>query len=191
MFTRLLVGPGRQAMPSLSNALTICKGLNVDLRTQYRQDQAGARTRWLGRAAATLLLGAAAGLSAGAHAASFQCGKNASYSELQVCHNPYLSKLDDQLALAYRHAQDVAPDPQSLAAARDHQWQWRQKNCHDEACVRNWYERRLSELDADYASGRKSRRIAFELDLDHQNLAPDAAIAIRAMKTEGLETAAK
>ncbi|MCY0389505.1 hypothetical protein OVY01_20375 [Robbsia sp. Bb-Pol-6] len=159
--------------------------------TPYRQDRPSAHARWLGRAAAALLLSAAGGLGLSAHAASFQCGKNASYSELQVCHNPYLSKLDDQLALAYRHAQDVAPDKQSLAAARDHQWQWRQKNCHDEACVQNWYERRLSELDADYASGKKSQRVAFELDLDHQNLAPDAEAAVRSMKTGGLETAAK
>ncbi|MGI4982551.1 MAG: lysozyme inhibitor LprI family protein [Janthinobacterium lividum] len=163
----------------------------MHLSIQHRQERTFPHARWLGRAAAALLLSAAGGLSLGAHAASFQCGKSASYSESQVCHNPYLSKLDDQLALAYQHAQDVAPDKQSLAAARDHQWQWRQKNCHDTACVQNWYERRLSELDADYASGRKSQRIAFELNLDHQDLSPDAAAAIRAMKTDNLETAAK
>ena len=124
----------------------------------------------------------AAGASLSAHAASFDCKKGQSFSEKVVCETPYLSRLDDQLSIAYKHAMDVTPDRQALEDSRVAQWQWRQKNCHDAACVTNWYERRLSELHADASQGQKAQRVAFELHLDHQALAPDAAAAVRQMK---------
>lgn len=137
---------------------------------------------------AALLLAGATSLSA--HAASFECKKSSSYSEKQVCGNAYLSQLDDKLNAAYKRALSVTPDKQQLEDARDHQWKWRQTNCHDEACVTNWYERRIVELNADYKQGVKAQRVAFELDLDHQNLAPGAAQAIRDMKaTQGNKAA--
>lgn len=132
-------------------------------------------------ATALLLL---AGTSINAHAASFDCKKAASYSEHQVCNNAHLSQLDDKLGVAWKQALSVTPDKTSLEASRDQQWKWRQTNCHDDACVENWYERRISELNADYEQGKKAQKVAFELNLDRQNLNPDAAAAIRQMKGE-------
>ncbi|MCP1120758.1 lysozyme inhibitor LprI family protein [Robbsia andropogonis] len=147
--------------------------------TLFRSPAAGGA---LIRRAVGAALVLAAGASISAHAASFDCKKGQSFSEKVVCETPYLSRLDDQLAAAYKHALDVTPDRQALEDSRVAQWQWRQKNCRDAACVTNWYERRLSELHADVAQGQKAQRVSFELHLDGQNLAPEAASAVRQMK---------
>lgn len=72
-----------------------------------------------------------------------------SYSEKTVCHDAQLSLLDDHLAIAYAKALALAADKKALSAQRDQQWQWRQRHCHDQQCVLDWYERRLAELEAD------------------------------------------
>ena len=124
----------------------------------------------------------AGSVSMTAHAASFHCSASSSYSEKAVCGNVYLSYLDDKLNASYKEALNVTPDRQSLEDARTQQWHWRQANCKNEACVTDWYERRISELDADVVQGKKAQRVAFEQHLDDQKLAPDAVSAIRDMK---------
>ena len=124
----------------------------------------------------------AGSVSLPAQAASFHCSEHSSFSEKAVCGNVYLSYLDDKLNAAYKQAVDVTPDRQQLEDARTQQWQWRQANCHTQACVTDWYERRISELDADVIQGKKAQRVAFEQSLDAQKLNPDAASAIRDMK---------
>jgi uncharacterized protein len=133
----------------------------------------------LGTSVAVALFLIGGGLSVPAQAASFHCGKNASTSEKLVCGDPQLSSLDDKLAAAYQRAKDVAPDKQSIEDARVQQWQWRQHNCHDKTCVANWYERRISELDADFSEGKTAQKAAFEANLTRQNLAPSAQAAVR------------
>jgi len=132
----------------------------------------------------------AGSMSLPAQAASFHCSTHSSYSENAVCGNVYLSYLDDKLNAAYKQAVDVTPDRQSLEDARTQQWQWRQANCHTQACVTDWYERRISELDADVVQGKKAQRVAFEQSLDAQKLTPDAANAIRDLKLGNNATAA-
>jgi uncharacterized protein len=136
----------------------------------------------LGTSVAVALFLIGGGLSLPAQAASFHCGKSASISEKLVCSDPQLSSLDDKLAAAYQRAKDVAPDKQSVEDARVQQWQWRQHNCHDKACVANWYERRISELNADYSQGKQAQSAAFEASLTEQHLVPSAQAAVRALK---------
>lgn len=123
-----------------------------------------------------------AGLPLAAQAASFRCGKHQSFSEQAVCSDPDLSHLDDKLAEDYQRALDIALDKQAIEDARVQQWSWRQHNCTDRACVQNWYERRISELEADYNQGKKAQAVAFEDNLARQDLAPSARIEVRAIK---------
>jgi uncharacterized protein len=128
------------------------------------------------------ILAASATLAGNASAASFKCTSHSSASEKIVCNDPQLSKLDDRLAAAYQRAKDASPDATSIEAARTEQWLWRQHNCTDKACVTNWYERRIAELDADYKQGQQAEKTAFEASLVDQKLDPAAADAVREIK---------
>jgi uncharacterized protein len=128
------------------------------------------------------ILAASATFAGHASAASFKCTSHASASEKIVCNDPQLSKLDDRLAAAYQRAKDASPDAKSIEAARTEQWLWRQHNCTDKACVTDWYERRIAELDADYKQGQQAQKAAFEASLVEQKLDPVAADAVRKMK---------
>lgn len=129
---------------------------------------------------ALLLLGGA--FSGAAQAASFHCGKKVSSSEKLVCNDPELSSLDDKLAIAYKRAKDVTPDTAAFEDDRVKQWQWRQHNCKDKACVINWYNRRISELDADFDQGTENQVTVLKASLAEQNLAPPAQAAVLRMK---------
>jgi uncharacterized protein len=151
-------------------------------------------SRLLARLSARLsfcALVACATLAGHASAASFHCTKRSSVSEKIVCNDPHLSSLDDQLAIAYQRARDASIDPASVESARIQQWLWRQHNCTDTACVQNWYERRLAELNADYDEAKHARRDAFEAGLAAQKLAPSAADAVRQMKGDSLAAVGK
>jgi uncharacterized protein len=128
------------------------------------------------------ILAASATLAGHASAASFKCTSHSSASEKIVCNDPQLSKLDDRLAAAYQRAKDASLDSKSIEAARTEQWLWRQHNCTDKACVLNWYERRIAELDADYKQGQQAQKAAFEASLVEQKLDPAAADAVRKIK---------
>jgi uncharacterized protein len=122
------------------------------------------------------------GLSATAQAASFHCGKRVSSSEKLVCNDPELSSLDDKLAISYQRAKDVTPDTAAFEDDRVKQWQWRQHNCKDKVCVVNWYNRRISELDADYDQGTENQVTVLKASLAEQNLAPPAQAAVLRIK---------
>jgi uncharacterized protein len=132
---------------------------------------------------------ACATFAGNATAASFHCTKNSSSSEKIVCDDPQLSSLDDQLATAYQRARDASIDPRPVESARIQQWLWRQHNCTDKACVQNWYDRRIVELDADYDQAKHAQHDAFEAALAGQKLAPAAADAVRQMKHDSLVAA--
>lgn len=128
------------------------------------------------------ILTAGALFAVDASAASFKCTSKLSASEKIVCQDPELSALDDRIAASWKRARDTTLDATALEAARTQQWIWRQRNCTDKACVKNWYDRRIVELDADYEQAKQARRDAFEASLVVQKLAPSAAEAVRKMK---------
>jgi len=127
----------------------------------------------------------------GASAASFSCAHKLSASERIVCQDAQLSALDDKLAVSYRQAKDAAVDPAAIEADRTQQWLWRQHNCKDKACVADWYQRRIAELNADSRHGAKMQHDAFESSLAEQKLAPSAEKAVRELKSPVPEVAAR
>jgi len=137
--------------------------------------------RAAGTATLTLLL-LGGGFSGSAQAASFHCGKKVSSSEKLVCNDPELSSLDDKLAISYKRAKDVTPDTAAFEDDRVKQWQWRQHNCKDKICVINWYNRRISELDADFSQGSENQVTVLKASLAEQNLVPPAQAAVLRMK---------
>ncbi|WP_322042319.1 hypothetical protein [Paraburkholderia sp. J67] len=137
--------------------------------------------------ATALALFATLAVSTAAQAASFKCPHNASASERIVCNDPTLSALDDKLAALYRTAVDATPDATALEADRLSQWQWRQHNCKDKACVTDWYNRRIAELEGDYLHGQQATVQRVKDGVVDQHLAPSAQDAVLQMK--GIEPA--
>ncbi|MEX3949647.1 lysozyme inhibitor LprI family protein [Paraburkholderia sp. EG287B] len=131
-------------------------------------------------AAAIALFASLAG-SPFAHAASFHCPHNASVSERLVCNDPTLSALDDKLAALYRSAFDASTDTTALEADRVSQWQWRQHNCKDKACVTDWYDRRIAELEGDLKHGKQAAVRRVKEGVVDQHLAPSAQDAVLEM----------
>ncbi|CAG9207053.1 conserved exported hypothetical protein [Paraburkholderia tropica] len=124
-----------------------------------------------------------------AQAASFHCPHNASASERLVCNDPTLSALDDKLAALYHSAIDATPDSTALEADRVSQWQWRQHNCKDKACVTDWYNRRIAELQGDLQHGKQATVQRVKDGVADQHLAPSAQDAVLEMK--GIDAAPK
>jgi uncharacterized protein len=155
------------------------------------REQTNRRARLLKRglnAAAVALFAALAG-SPFAQAASFHCPHNASASERLVCNDPTLSALDDQLAALYRNAVDASTDTAALEADRVSQWQWRQHNCKDKACVTDWYNRRIAELEGDLKHGKQATVQRVREGVVDQQLAPSAQNAV--LEIKGIATAPK
>ncbi len=142
-----------------------------------------------GLSAAALALFATLAVSTAAQAASFHCPHNASASERIVCTDPTLSALDDKLAALYKTAVDATPDATALEADRVNQWQWRQHNCKDKACVTDWYNRRIAELEGDFKHGQQATAQRVNDGVADQHLAPTARDAVLEMK--GIEPAVK
>jgi len=134
-----------------------------------------------GLSAAAIALFAPLALSPSAYAASFHCPQNASASERLVCNDPTLSALDDKLAALYRSALDATPDTTALEADRVSQWQWRQHNCKDKACVTDWYGRRIAELEGDLKHGKQASVQRVKEGVVDQRLAPSAQDAVLEM----------
>jgi uncharacterized protein len=132
--------------------------------------------------AASLALFVSAGAMPLAHGASFHCSAKASASERIVCGDPVLSAQDDRLDAAYRQAADATADRRALDADRVHQWQWRQRNCTDRACVTSWYERRIAELEADRRQGQQEAAGRVKAGVVKQKLSPEAQTAVLQLK---------
>jgi uncharacterized protein len=131
---------------------------------------------------AALALFASLAVAQSAHAVSFRCLQHASASERLVCSDPQLSALDDKLAALYRSAIDATPDTTALEADRTSQWQWRQHNCKDKACVTDWYDRRIAELEADQKHGTAASEQRVRTGVVEQHLAPTAQGAVLQLK---------
>jgi len=72
-------------------------------------------------------------------AASFDCTKAHSTSEMLICGDPKLAELDKNLAMLYAQAKAAAPDKQVFANTTRQNWNWREQNCRDKACLVSWY----------------------------------------------------
>jgi hypothetical protein len=71
--------------------------------------------------------------------ASFDCKKAHSTSEMLICGDAELAALDRDLAVLYTQAKAAAPDKRAFAAVTKQNWNWREHNCRDKACLVSWY----------------------------------------------------
>jgi uncharacterized protein YecT (DUF1311 family) len=100
---------------------------------------------WAGAAALVCLAAPAT-----TRAASFDCAKAGSPTEKAICKDAAVSKLDDQVAAAFKTAQGLWPAGNWSTFIRNEQRWWlkdRDRNCKaDVACLKQDYERRLTFL---------------------------------------------
>jgi uncharacterized protein len=85
-----------------------------------------------------------------AWSASFDCQKARSITEKMVCSDPELSKLDEQLAQAYRDALQALPAPRDKEALIREQKNWViyvHNICEDTACLHESYQTRIKLLE--------------------------------------------
>lgn len=79
-------------------------------------------------------------------AASFDCAKAGTATEKKICGDPTLSKLDEDLAHAYRQALSADPEPGVLKARQKAWLRDRRGACVEVACLKDVYERRIARL---------------------------------------------
>lgn len=83
---------------------------------------------------------------ASAQAASFDCGKAQAKVEHLICDNPEISKLDDELAAAYKMALQDQAQPEAVKQAQK-QWLKAERNaCMNAGCLKAAYQARIQEL---------------------------------------------
>ena len=78
--------------------------------------------------------------------ASFDCNKAASPTEKLICNNETVSKLDEQLASAYKQALESATDKDAVKKARV-EWLKQQRACKDADCLVDVYKFRIESLN--------------------------------------------
>lgn len=81
-------------------------------------------------------------LASGAHSASFDCQKAKSVNERLICEDAELSKLDDELAFAYKEALRKSSNPKELVANARDAWRHREKECSSKECLVDWFSQR-------------------------------------------------
>lgn len=84
-------------------------------------------------------------LSFTVHAASFDCGKATTTVEKLICADAELSKLDEELAAAYKTALQGEKHTESIRQTQK-QWMKERNSCADAVCVKRTYETRLQGL---------------------------------------------
>lgn len=84
---------------------------------------------------------------------SFDCSKAKSISENLICNNPSLAEADLQLAQVLAQAKIHANDKKALTNRVRKQWNYREKNCTDEACLFDWYAYQKSILQQVISTG--------------------------------------
>lgn len=86
-------------------------------------------------------------LLASAHAAGFDCTKATSQVEKLICSDGELSKLDDDMAAAYR-ATTAAPVMADQVRVDQRKWLTERNACSEVPCIKSVYNRRIDELRA-------------------------------------------
>ena len=94
-----------------------------------------------------------------AHAASFDCMKATSAVERTICANPRLSRLDEELATAFRAMLGTVANPDALRG-RQRDWLRERDACADDACLERLYTRRVAGLRAGTQSIEATRASA-------------------------------
>lgn len=93
------------------------------------------------------------------HAASFDCTKDVSQVEKLICTEDELSRLDDELAAAYRAASGAAGAADQVR--RDQrQWLAVRNACGDRVCIKSAYDHRLADLRAARGSSQAGKPAA-------------------------------
>lgn len=75
-----------------------------------------------------------------AYPASFDCSKARSAPERLICDNPELSAADESLKALFDAARSKATNKQEFNNKARQAWNWREKNCRDVPCLRQWYQ---------------------------------------------------
>ena len=78
--------------------------------------------------------------------ASFDCSKAASPTEKLICNNESVSKLDEQLASAYKQTLESATDKDAIKKAQL-EWLKQQRACKEAECLTQAYQARIAELN--------------------------------------------
>lgn len=79
---------------------------------------------------------------------SFDCAKASSTNEKLICSDAELSTLDTEVAAIYKEAKAKTADPASFKKSSVDAWKWREANCHDKACLLEWYTKRKASLSS-------------------------------------------
>ena len=79
---------------------------------------------------------------------SFDCAKARSKSELIICSDRELSRLDLELSAIYSAAKATAENPAEFQKQAAAEWKAREQTCVDRACVVQWYQKRKLQLTA-------------------------------------------
>ena len=77
---------------------------------------------------------------------SFDCNKANSTSEILICNDQELAKLDSDLAETYQKAKSITMNADALKEAAKVAWKWRESFCRDKECLVKWYIERNDEL---------------------------------------------
>jgi len=86
-----------------------------------------------------------------ANAASFDCRRAQSKVESMICADSGISKLDEQLDVAYTHIRTMSRD-EKTEKAMQRAWLMARNTCADLACLQRVYTSRIAELRARSAS---------------------------------------
>jgi uncharacterized protein len=83
-----------------------------------------------------------------AQAASFNCAKASTFVEKEICHNPYLSKLDEVMATNYKYMLASAIGEGAAKDLKQTQKQWlgQRNSCTTSDCIEKAYLTRIDEI---------------------------------------------
>nr|WP_199040235.1 hypothetical protein [Dyella sp. ASV24] len=70
---------------------------------------------------------------------SFDCGKAKSDAEHMICNDAVLAQNDRELAVTFLQAKAAANDQTAFKALMRNRWNLREQQCHDRACLIDWY----------------------------------------------------
>jgi hypothetical protein len=87
---------------------------------------------------------------------SFDCNQAGSIPQYLICHDPDLAASDRSLADLVQKARAAVQDQGAFSDRIRKQWNFREKNCKDKACLTSWYEYETDVLTKIAQSGQVS-----------------------------------
>jgi len=100
--------------------------------------------------------------------ASFNCKKAGTFIEHTICNDDKLSKLDEDLAKAYKSAKKKT-DKNALKKEQRKWLKTKRKSCQDVKCLRRVYAERVDELNA-YGSKQETLQECIDRDFSTQGM---------------------